>query len=415
MAMDRAWCARGGPRQQSVWARGALWILALIVVAFAAFSSPARANNYVVNSTLDDGSSGTLRWAINQANAAGSGTHAISFSLPSGATITLSSSLPPLNNGSGSIVIDGSGASGLTVSGNNTSRVFFVYAGNVTVSDLNIADGLAKGGNGGSTPSNGGGGGLGAGGALFVNQGANVTVQDVTFNHNAAVGGNGGTLSGSGVAGGSGGGGLGGNGGNGADQGGGGGGGFRTDGGNGGIFGGGGGGGLLGNGNNGSTFTGGAGSPPGGDGGDPYVAGQAGGSFGGGGGGGTQANGGAGGEFGGGGGAGPDATGGAGEGGFGGGGGGAVNGAAGAGGFGAGDGGGLPAGGGSISAGSGGSGFGGAVFVRQGGTFTIQNSSIAGSTVTAGASGGAGLATAGQAAGQDLYLMTGVNANFGGT
>ena len=295
----------------------------------------------------------------------------------------MSSSLPALNNGSGSIVVDGSGANNLTISGNNTRRVFFVYAGNVTISNLNVANGLAKGGNGGADPLNGGGGGLGAGGALFVNQGANVTVQDVTFNGNSAVGGAGGTLSGGGVAGGAGGGGLGGNGGS---------------------QGGGGGGGLIGNGNNGLAFTGGAGAPPGGD---QLSPGIAGGSFGGGGGGGTQANGGAGGEFGGGGGAGTDALGGAGNGGFGGGGGGAVNSAAGTGGFGAGN-------GGSTAAGDGGSGFGGAVFVRQGGTFNIQNSTTSTSAVTAGASGG-GASTAGQAAGQDLYLMTGVNANFGGT
>ncbi len=221
MAMDRPRCAHDRLRRETDLTRAAIWLVALVAVTAPAWPSSARADNtFVVNSALDNGSPGTLRWAIDQANAAGAGTQSITFSLPSGATITLSSSLPALNNGSGSIVVDGSGANNLTISGNNTSRVFFVYAGNVTISNLNVANGLAKGGNGGNNPLNGGDGGLGAGGALFVNQGANVTVQDVTFNGNSAVGGTGGTLSGGGVAGGAGGGGLGGNGGNGDSQGG---------------------------------------------------------------------------------------------------------------------------------------------------------------------------------------------------
>ncbi len=96
-----------------------------------------------------------------------------------------------------------------------------------------------------------------------------------------------------------------------------------------------------------------------------------------------------------------DGTGG--DGGFGAGGGGAATNAAGQGGFGAGNGG-LAAGG------DGGSGLGGAVFVRQGGTFTILNSNTSGN----GAAAGTGVVD-GQAAGQDLDLMSGVNAGFGGS
>ena len=72
----------------------------------------------------------------------------------------------------------------------------------VAINELTLANGLAKGGDAASA----GGGGLGAGGALFVNQSADVTLTNVSFANNRAVGGN----SGDGVAGG--GGGLGGDG-----------------------------------------------------------------------------------------------------------------------------------------------------------------------------------------------------------
>ena len=403
-----AFCAGSAPFRFRTWHTRAIAVWALAVTCPVITCAPgARADStFTVTSTADDGSVGTLRWAVAQADAAGAGTQTINFAVPSNSIITLTSPLPVLNNISGVIVVNGSGTSGLAISGNDANRVFFVQSGNVTISNLNIDHALAKGGDGGADPLAGGGGGLGAGGGLFVNQGANVTVQGVTFNHNAAVGGNGGTLSGGGVGGGGGGGGMGGNGGNGGAQGGGGGGGFITNGGDGGVFAGGGGGGLVGNGSNGGVATGGTGSSPGGNGGDFNASGAAGGTFGGGGGGGSNGTGGAGGDFGGGGAAG-EGAGPGGSGGFGGGGGGNVTGSAGAGGFGGGD-------GGSTIAGSGGSGFGGAVFVRQGGTLTILDSSSSGNTITAGASGG-NQAAAGQAAGQDLYLMTGVNASFGGT
>jgi hypothetical protein len=60
-------------------------------------------------------------------------------------------------------------------------------AGQLTVSNLTLANGLAQGGNGGS----GGGGGLGAGGAIF-NQGI-LDISGVTFMNDSAVGGNGGS------------------------------------------------------------------------------------------------------------------------------------------------------------------------------------------------------------------------------
>jgi hypothetical protein len=60
-------------------------------------------------------------------------------------------------------------------------------------------------------------------------------------------------------------------------------------------------------------------------------------------------------------------------------------------------------------AGGGGAGFGGAIFIENGGTLNINGSaSFQGNTVTAGASGGTG-ATAGSAAGADIFMMGGAS------
>jgi len=77
----------------------------------------------------------------------------------------------------------------------NSNRVFFIDApgGLVTISNLTIAHGRAKGGDGGIPL---GGGGAGLGGGIFVNQGS-VTVAGVDFIGNAAHGGRGGEAVGS--------------------------------------------------------------------------------------------------------------------------------------------------------------------------------------------------------------------------
>lgn len=309
---------------------------------------PALALDIVVDSSSDDGSGGTtLREAIEQVNAAGGGGHTITFdSSLANQTITWASNPVLITAG---VSIDGSGASGLTVSGGNTHRVFFVDAASqsVAISDLNIANGQATGGNGGFS-SYGGGGGMGAGGGLFVNRG-HVALSRVDLTNNGATGGTGGRgsrqgsffvsgggggglhgagggMSGFSREGGLGGGGFYGAGGNDAAGGGSGGGGFEGNGGNGSAQAGGGGGGLANAGGNASGSTPGAGAPNGGgDGGfnilDGPSNGVAGTEYGGGGGGGignflengqNGGNGGNGGRFGGGGGAGniggPDGT-----------------------------------------------------------------------------------------------------------
>ncbi|HOB62594.1 MAG TPA: IPTL-CTERM sorting domain-containing protein [Candidatus Competibacteraceae bacterium] len=70
----------------------------------------------------------------------------------------------------------------------NHYRPFFVKSGTVTIKNMTLHDGVAKGGNSGG----GGGGGAGLGGALFVYNG-NVTVENVIFSDNIAQGGEGGT------------------------------------------------------------------------------------------------------------------------------------------------------------------------------------------------------------------------------
>ena len=341
---------------------------------------------------------------------------------------------------------------GNTIDANSAFRPFFVNSGTVAIQNLTVANGLAKGGDGGGglVP---GGGGMGAGGAIFVNSGASVAITNVTFSSNQATGGSGGTINTS--IGTGGGGGLGGSGGTSTGAAGGGGGGLfgaggaslsNGGGGGGGLFGGGagavtgggGGGGSTGAGTAASGSSGGAGGTGGGaNGGNNGVAGSTSATFGGGGGGGgNSANGGSGASGGGGGGSGNGSASGGGGGDFGGGGGGYLN-SGGAGGFGGGGGGantggdggfggggggdqgatgtgGTGAASGTNNGGGGGAGLGGAVFVRQGGTLTITDGSVGGTNgVTAGT--GSGGAFGGAAAGSGLFLMTGTTTTFNPT
>jgi len=205
-------------------------------------------DTYVVTTTADSGP-GSLRDALLTATPGRVITFAVS------GTITLTSPLPPIRV---ALSITGPGVASLTISGADAYRVLFVDAAGatVTISDVDIAHGLARGGKGGDGLY-GGGGGLGAGGGLFVNSGT-VVLSHVDFHDNAATGGNGGSFSG-GFNGGGGGGGLGGNGGAGYNYSGGGGGGYYGNGGSATSNGGGGGGGVSGNGGAGGNNGGGGG------------------------------------------------------------------------------------------------------------------------------------------------------------
>ena len=356
---------------------------------------------YVVKSTADTTTRGTLRSAILFANDHPGTTITFAARLAHH-TITLSHELPLILGNH--TVIDGSGAPHLTISGHNQFRVFFigddVHAVAATIENLTISHALAQGGNGGSGGVAGGGGG-GLGGAIFVSDHASLAVGGLVLAKDAAIGGNGGAVTGTGHGGG---GGMGGNGGDGAGNSGGGGGfGVGADGGVGSLAGSDGNPGQFTAGDAGGSGTsGGAGGLDGGGGagastGGGGVGGQNGvmtgggsGGFGGGGGGGTGVTVSTGG-FGGGGGSGTLG----GSGGFGGGGGG--GGTGGPGGFGGGAGGTLMAGGG------GGAGMGGAIFVRSGGKLTATGSiTVISDTVTAGQAGTA--ASNGSAFGAGLFL-----------
>jgi hypothetical protein len=325
------------------------------------------ANTYTVTTTNDIGA-GSLRAAITAANADPGST--IAFALSPFATITLTSALPAIT---ADMTIDGAGAFGLTVSGGNAVRVFFVQSGSVTIENMTIANGFAQGGDGGES---GGGGGLGAGGAIFINAGT-TTVANVTFTNNHATGGDG-------AVGGTG------------------------------ITAGGGGGGLDDAGWNAGFPEGGFGGGPNRGSGSPIAGtGGTGGDFSGGGGGGLLGGSGAGGFGGGGGAAGPRNDGtvrAGGHGGFGGGGGGGA-GEPGFGAFGGGAGDVGDPNSSEIGAGGGGAAFGGAVFVRGGASLVLKDGSLGGGQLAAG-SGGGGDATGGFVMGSDLFLQSGGSATL---
>ena len=412
-------------------------ILAGAVDSLVVPSSGARK---ATTATFTATTTAELITAINNANAAG-GTNTIVLADATFDITTVNNywygptGLPPItsnltirNDGNGATIQRNTAAPNFRlfyVAGGNTS-VGPAGAGTLTLMNVTIKHGVARGGNGGA--NSGGGGGLGAGGAIY-NQGT-LNLYRVTLTANTARGGDGG--SDDGVSNESaGGGGMGGNGGS-ATAGGGvfsrcaGGGGM---GGNGGILtgtstggSGGGGGGPTGNASGGSptgTTTGGTAPANAGAGGNNTLPGGAGSLGGGGGGNGASSNtpGGRGG-IGGGGGAGNTDS----QGGFGGGGGGGVTansrggfgGASGSGGsnpsgdlgFGGGGGGAVQSGsqlggyGGGVStsnsfSGGGGAGFGGAIFNDAGTVVAfnatiLQNTAQGGNAGAAFASGGAG-------------------------
>jgi hypothetical protein len=157
---------------------------------------------YTVTNALDDGSVGSLRWAINQANATPV-ADIINFSSSlAGATISLTQvgdlfgalvGNPSAFAITGALTISGPTASsgGITIGRDGAAplmRLFHVYPGaELALENLTLTGGVARGGDG----YLGGGGGAGMGGAIFNNQ-ATLRLDNVTLADNAAIGGNGG-------------------------------------------------------------------------------------------------------------------------------------------------------------------------------------------------------------------------------
>ncbi|MFI5454074.1 MAG: choice-of-anchor Q domain-containing protein [Isosphaerales bacterium] len=152
---------------------------------------------FIVTSTADDGSTGTLRWAVQWADLARSPS-LIVFKIGSApAVITLSGRPLELSNTSGSVTIyDGPGEGPVTISGNKASRVFQVDQGvTASFSDLTITAGSTSG-NGAGLDNAGtatltdctisGNSTAIEGGGLFDSDGAGLTVTDCTISGNSA-------------------------------------------------------------------------------------------------------------------------------------------------------------------------------------------------------------------------------------
>ncbi len=112
-------------------------ILALVISLslLGVSAQEARAATFTVTNLLDDGSAGSLRKAITDANASG-GADTISFTVSG--TITLLHPCPII---SGDLTIDGSDQT-VTISGDNLYKVLRIDAGiSVTLNELSIING----------------------------------------------------------------------------------------------------------------------------------------------------------------------------------------------------------------------------------------------------------------------------------
>jgi len=148
-----------------------IMVIAALLAALALNSSHVAHAAITVTNTNDSGA-GSLRQAIADASPGDT----INFNLTYPATIILTSGHLTVDK---SLTISGPGANQLTISGNDARRVFWVNTtGSVSLSDLTVRDGYARGGNGGEGWRSGGGG-AGLGGGLFVNNGT-VTLTSAT-------------------------------------------------------------------------------------------------------------------------------------------------------------------------------------------------------------------------------------------
>jgi hypothetical protein len=166
--------------------------------------------SFVVTTTANSGA-GSLRAAVDAANAAG-GSNTITIAPAiAGQTITLSSkdTNNPFAFGptdlvigmspavSDNLTIQGDPTSGITISGGGNTRIFGILGGStLTVQYVTLTGGSVTGGRGGGSATNAGdvpgGGGAGMGGAIFVAQGGALNVVQSLLTGNTATGGAGG-------------------------------------------------------------------------------------------------------------------------------------------------------------------------------------------------------------------------------
>ena len=155
-------------------------------------------STFTVTSTADNGSAGTLRWAVEQANASDQAStinFSSQFNTPQKITLTGG---PLVLSNPATTTITGPGENVLTISGKNASRVFGITPGSAaSLSGLTITGGKVNG-NGGGIRNDGGtlalddvvlrGNSARVGGGLFNNGSATLTDVIARGNH-ASIGG----------------------------------------------------------------------------------------------------------------------------------------------------------------------------------------------------------------------------------
>jgi CSLREA domain-containing protein len=155
----------------------------ILTLALLCSASSIHAAVYIVTKTADtnDGTCGDADCSLREAIAAANATadnDIIVFALPlfsSPQTITLSGSELVMTN-NGALTVAGPGANRLTISGNNTSRIFRSADATVTLSGMRLT-----GGNGVSSVNNNSGGAI-------LNDAGNMTLLDLIVTNNTTTG-----------------------------------------------------------------------------------------------------------------------------------------------------------------------------------------------------------------------------------
>jgi hypothetical protein len=154
----------------------------------AATELPTALNTITVTSTNDDGSAGTLRWAITSANADPSITQ-IDFTSGLSGTLLLTNDLPSIST---DITIIGSGSNNFTISGDNLYTMFNVDSGK-TLTISHLAFTLCKAGTGSIFNTNNSNiiashilvtGNIN-GSAFYSHEHSTITIENSVFNNNA--------------------------------------------------------------------------------------------------------------------------------------------------------------------------------------------------------------------------------------
>ena len=169
-----------------------------------ALEGRALLSTITVSSVNDDGSAGTLRWAIGQANASNQADTIVFSSLFNTAqTIDLTSGALSLS-GTAMTTISGPGADRLTISGAGTSRVFDIDGASLALSGVTVSGGSADTGAGLRNDDDGtltltgvtitGNTATAMGGGLATQSGATTNLIDCTVSGNKAGTGGGGLL-----------------------------------------------------------------------------------------------------------------------------------------------------------------------------------------------------------------------------